>query len=98
MTKARASGSPLARSQATTVSRWFVMPIAFTLWRVTLAFESAWPMTSRVLFQISFGSCSTQPACGKICSCSSWPVETMLPAWSKRMARVEVVPWSMAMT
>ncbi len=55
-------------------------------------------MTSRVLFQISAGSCSTQPACGKICSCSSWPEETMLPPWSKMMARVLVVPWSMAST
>ncbi len=55
-------------------------------------------MTSRVLFQISAGSCSTQPACGKICSCSIWPTETMLPLWSKTMARVLVVPWSMAIT
>ena len=54
-------------------------------------------MTSRVLFQISAGLCSTQPACGKICSCSIWPVETMVPAWSKTMARELVVPWSMAM-
>ncbi len=60
------------------------------------ALDSAWPMTSRVLRQISMGSCSTQPARGKICSCSSWPVDTMDPLWSKTMARVLVVPWSMA--
>lgn len=37
-------------------------------------------------------------ACGKICSCSICPEDTMLPLWSKTMARVLVVPWSMAIT
>ena len=53
---------------------------------------------SCVRSQISIGSCSTQPACGRICSCSSWWRPTSLPAWSKIMKRVLVVPWSMAPT
>ena len=44
--------------------------------------------------QISIGLCSTQPACGRICSCSSWWRATSLPPWSKIMNRVLVVPWS----
>ena len=51
-------------------------------------------MTLRVLSQISFALCSTQPARGKICSCSTWSTETTLPEWSKIMHRVDVVPWS----
>src|SRR5882757_160429 len=45
---------------------------------------------------ISAGTCSTQPAFGRICSCSRCPTETMEPAWSNTIARVLVVPWSMA--
>ena len=52
-------------------------------------------MTLRVLSQISTGSCSTQPAFGKICSCSTWSTATTSPLWSKTIARVLVVPWSM---
>ena len=74
------------------------MPTAAMSWRVRFALDRAEAMTSRVLFQISAGLCSTQPACGKICSCSIWPEETMLPLWSNTMARVLVVPWSMAIT
>ena len=48
--------------------------------------------------QISTGLCSTQPACGRICSCSSWCLATSLPSWSKIMNRVLVVPWSIAPT
>ena len=62
------------------------------------AAASACPITSRVFSQISFGSCSTQPARGKICSCSICPAETIEPEWSKTIARVLVVPWSMART
>jgi len=68
------------------------MPTAAMSWRVRSALESAWPMTSRVLFQISTGLCSTHPAFGKICSCSSCPVETIDPDLSKMIARVLVVP------
>src|SRR5689334_291298 len=54
--------------------------------------------TAEVRSQISTGLCSTQPACGRICSCSSWWRPTSLPEWSKIMNRVLVVPWSMAPT
>jgi hypothetical protein len=59
-TSARASGSPLILSHATTVSRWLVTPIA--------AMRSAPPACatisiahSKVRCQISPASCSTQP-------------------------------------
>ena len=81
-------------SHTTAVSRWLVMPTAASWWRLMSAPVSAEPTTERVLRQISIGSCSTQPDLGKICSCSCWPVETIWPAWSKTIARVEVVPWS----
>jgi hypothetical protein len=42
--------------------------------------------------------CSTQPAFGMICSCSSWCLPTSAPSWSKIMQRVLVVPWSIAAT
>jgi hypothetical protein len=54
--------------------------------------------TAAVRSQISTGLCSTQPACGRICLCSSWCLPTSFPAWSKIMKRVLVVPWSMAAT
>src|SRR4051794_37145417 len=60
--------------------------------------DRARPTTSRTFVQISFGSCSTQPARGKICSCSCWPVDTIWPPWSNTIARVLVVPWSIAIT
>jgi hypothetical protein len=56
------------------------------------------PTTSRTLSQISTGLCSTQPARGKICSCSFWPGGDDAAAWSKMIARELVVPWSMART
>src|SRR3712207_3272032 len=74
------------------------MPTATTSECPTLPRASAWPTTSRVLAQISFASCSTHPARGKICWCSFCPTETTAPSWSKIMQRVLVVPWSMAAT
>ncbi len=65
---------------------------------MSLALPSPVSMTERVRSQISTGSCSTQPACGRICSCSSWWRATSLPPWSKIMKRVLVVPWSTAPT
>src|ERR1035437_6126335 len=55
-------------------------------------------ITDVVRSQISTGLCSTQPACGRICSCSGWCLATSLPEWSKSMNRVLVVPWSTAPT
>ena len=59
---------------------------------------SAVLITVSVRYQISVGLCSTQPACGRICSCSSWWIPFTLPEWSKIMNRVLVVPWSTAPT
>jgi hypothetical protein len=42
------------------------------------------------------GLCSTQPGCGKICGNSSCAEATGRSAASKMIARVEVVPWSIA--
>ena len=46
----------------------------------------------------SSGSCSTSPSAGKCCGNSRWANDAIdVSAW-KRMARVEVVPWSIAST
>src|SRR5689334_8343599 len=74
------------------------MPTATMSAVVRSAFASAPAATWRVFDQISSGSCSTQPAFGKICSCSFWSTETTRPEWSKIMHLVEVVPWSIAAT
>jgi hypothetical protein len=55
-------------------------------------------MTDTVRSQISTGLCSTHPARGMICSCSSWYFPRSLPSRSKIMKRVLVVPWSTAPT
>src|SRR4051812_17474277 len=91
-------GSPVALSQMTVVSRWLVMPTAAIEDASRSARASAPPHTWRVLPQISAASCSTHPARGKICWCSSWSTATTRPEWSKIMHRVEVVPWSIAAT
>src|ERR1700722_9630396 len=62
----------------------------------SLVLFSADMMTDAVRSQISTGLCSTQPAFGRICSCSSWWRPTSAPSWSKIMQRVLVVPWSIA--
>ena len=85
-------------SHTTAVSRWLVMPTATMSFACRSALASAPAATSRVLRQISSGSCSTQPAFGKICSCSFWSTDTTSPAWLKIMQRVDVVPWSIAAT
>src|SRR5690349_4541957 len=82
----------------TVVSRWLVMPTAAIDEASRSARASAPPHTWRVLPQISDASCSTHPARGKICWCSSWSTATTRPEWSKIMHRVEVVPWSIAAT
>ena len=66
-TSALWTGSPVDGSQATTVSRWFVIPIASRLAGSALASASACEATRLVTSQISFGSCSTQPGRGKCC-------------------------------
>ena len=66
-TIALAIGRPVARSQTTVVSRWFVMPIAATSSAPMCALASASCRTPDCVAQISVASCSTQPGCGKIC-------------------------------
>src|SRR3954468_12849512 len=74
------------------------MPSAARSVADSLVLFSADAMTDAVRSQISTGLCSTQPALGRICSCSSWWRPTSAPSWSKIMHRVLVVPWSMAAT
>ena len=64
-TRALWTGSPVRGSQATTVSRWFVIPIPARSPPVAPAFPIASEATRRVTLQISFASCSTQPGRGK---------------------------------
>ena len=92
------TGLPVAASQTTVVSRWLVMPMA--------AISSGWApseatasiITPDSVAQISIGSCSTQPGCGKCCVNSFWLTDRALPSWSKTMARLLLVPWSRAIT
>jgi hypothetical protein len=60
------TGTPVARSQTTVVSRWFVMPSATRSATVSCAFVSASCTTSSTFCQISTASCSTHPGRGKI--------------------------------
>ena len=62
-TMARPYGRPVARSQATTVSRWLVIPMAATEPAPTWSTTSC--SVARAASQISSASCSTQPGRGK---------------------------------
>src|SRR5512138_3618298 len=59
------TGLPVFRSQTIVVSRWFVIPIAAIFSGVIAAFTTASVATEICDDQISKGSCSTQPGCGK---------------------------------
>ncbi len=97
-TTAGQTGRPVARSHSTVVSRWLVMPSA-AIWPSSRpAPLTASASTASTFCQISSASCSTQPGLGKIWRCSRWATLMMLPAWSKTMHRLDVVPWSMAAT
>ncbi len=69
-TIALCTGVPVLRFQTTAVSRWLVTPTAARSDVDRLPFSRAPCTTSCVRSQISVGECSTQPGCGKICSCS----------------------------
>ncbi len=97
-TIAGATGRPVARSQSTVVSRWFVMPTATRSAGVACARARTSAMVAACVAQISSASCSTQPERGKCCVNSRCAVATTLPSWSKRMDRELVVPWSRAST
>ena len=66
-TMARPTGLPVARSQRTVVSRWFVIPIAARSPARTPAVRSASAAAPSTLCQSSSGSCSTHPGRGKCC-------------------------------
>ena len=89
-------GLPVLRSHTTVVSRWLVMPMPASALASSLALASAPRQTSTVARQISSASCSTQPGLGKICGSSFCALATGRPVASNTMARVLVVPWSMA--
>ncbi len=89
---------PVARSQRTTVSRWFVMPIAARPPALTPAAFNASRAVSCVDSQISSGSCSTQPGCGKCWANSRCAAPRLRPRPSRTMARELDVPWSRART
>ena len=72
-------GSPVARSQTTVVSRWFVMPIPEISDGRTFAFVSASAATPACDDQMSRGLCSTHPGVGKICGNSFCATDTMEP-------------------
>jgi hypothetical protein len=89
-------GRPVRRSHSRLVSRWLAMPMATICSGAAPSCLSAAGTTRVTLRQISSASCSTQPGCGEWWRCSSWATDTIRPAWSNRMQRVEFVPWSTA--
>ena len=97
-TIARWIGRPVDRSQRTTVSRWFAMPMAATASAPQPAFASTARTVETVVVQRSSGSCSTSPGRGKCWSNGSWAAAATCAASSKSSARVDVVPWSIAST
>src|SRR5262245_51157688 len=95
---AGATVRPVARSQRTTVSRWFVIPMAArSAGDAPADFSASW-MHSWVSCQTSSMSSSTQPGRGKCIVCSRCAVAAGTPRASKRMQRVLLVPWSTAKT
>ncbi|MNY10046.1 hypothetical protein D3C86_1430010 [compost metagenome] len=88
--------APLAASHTRVVSRWLVMPMAAICRACRPAWLSAAWHTCSTPCQISSPSCSTQPSRGKCWRNSCWAWANTRPAASKTMARLLVVPWSMA--
>jgi hypothetical protein len=60
--------------------------------------RNACGMIRSTLRQISTASCSTQPGRGWYWRCSRWETATSRAFWSNTMHRVDVVPWSIAIT
>ena len=87
---------PVCRFQTIVVSRWLVMPIAAISTGSTFSRSHACWHIATVVSHKSSGSCSTQPDCGKCWANSSCAVARGWRFWSKMIARVEVVPWSIA--
>ena len=91
-TIALCTGWPDLRSHTMVVSRWLAMPSA----AISAAFSPAWASARRATRncepQMSSGSCSTQPGCGKIWRNSCCAVARTLPSSAKTIARELVVP------
>ncbi|SGA87449.1 Uncharacterised protein [Mycobacterium tuberculosis] len=69
----------MCRFHTSVVSRWLVIPNAAISSGDRLVALSTEINTDAVRSQISTGLCSTQPARGRICSCSSWWRATSAP-------------------
>lgn len=91
-------GSEVSRSQTIVVSRWLVMPMQAMSSPVRSALATASAATDDWVYQISDGSCSTQPGRGNSCSKGFCADATTVPSWFRIIARDEVVPWSRART
>ena len=78
------------------VSRWLAMPMAAISSAVAPILFMAERATPSWVVQISLASCSTQPGLGKYWVNSFWATLQILPSWSNRMQRFEVVPASSA--
>ncbi len=63
-TTASLMARPVARSQTTVVSRWFVMPMAAMSSGAVRVSASTWRAAASCDDQIASGSCETQPGCG----------------------------------
>src|SRR5215213_3468641 len=92
------TGSWVSRFHTMVVSRWLVMPMVMTSLMVSPAFTMASAATLTCVYQISLGSCSTQPGLGYSCVNSFCAMETTDPFLSNTIARELVVPWSNART
>ena len=86
---------PVALSQTTVVSRWLVMPMA-AIGRVAPALFDASRQVATVVDQKVLGVMLDPAGIGKCWVNSCWPVATIGACGSNRIARLEVVPWSMA--
>ena len=66
---------PVFLFHTSVVSRWLAIPIDAISLAFRLTFLIALRTVSITEFQISSGSCSTQPGCGKYCSNSCWAID-----------------------
>ena len=88
------TGSPVALSHTSEVSRWLVMPMAAKLAAVIPARAMASTAVLYWVVQISRGSCSTHPGRGNSWVNSCLAELTIFPSWLYIMLLELVVPWS----
>src|SRR6185437_8487571 len=72
------------------------MPMAATGRRASSSFCNTRRAVDSTVSQITSGSCSTQPDWGEVCAKLCCSAVRAAPAPEKAMARVELVPWSIA--